>query len=381
MIPYGPNYIKTRNRKLVFDLFMEEEELSRAEITRKTSMSFPTVLKVVNFLISKNIIFETGGTRSNNGGIGRKGRLLRFNPNAYSAVGVVLEGQFANIGLVNLKGEMLESEFINLKEQKEELRFCMLLDKIKEILNRNESTPVLGIGVGLPKKVNPERKVVIEYSDSTIENIKVQDDIEALSETLGLPVFIENDVKTISIGETFLRKNSDLKDLVYISLGSGLGSAIILDGRLRRGVNFIAGEIGALIFDKPENIDFKNLSMESVEKKINLKAIKDKFGVNIGMDIKVTESLKQEITEYICRYLALIIYHFVHILDINEFVISGIIPEFLGDDFYLYLKFFVRRLLKTSIKITPGISHHGGIVGGGVMVFNNMLEDSILSQE
>ena len=60
MTSYVPEYLKARNRKTVFDLFLHERELSRAEIVQRTKMSFPTASKAVDFLISRGIISEIG---------------------------------------------------------------------------------------------------------------------------------------------------------------------------------------------------------------------------------------------------------------------------------------------------------------------------------
>lgn len=380
MESYDPNYIKSQNRKLVYDLFMAEGELSRAEITRKTTMSFPTVLKVVNYFISKKLVYETGINVPNDGA-GRKGRLLKFNPNAYGAVGVVFEGKYINLGLVNLKGEIIESLSLKIDEGNEDFKLLTLVGKIEELIKKHRNIPCLGIGFGLPKVVNPEKKTILEYSDTLIKELSFEDYTGLPLEILGMPVFIENDVKTVSIGEIFLRKKTEVGSLVYMSLGSGLGSAIILDGKVHSGMHFLAGEIGSLIFKSPDLLDYKKLSGEAVETKINIKAIKEKFGIDIHRDLIVTEALKQEITEYIADYLAIIIYNFVHILDVDEFVISGIIPEFLGEEFYQYLRFHVRKLLKTGIKITPPISTDTGVIGAGVMVFNNTVMNSILSDD
>ncbi|NLM10821.1 MAG: ROK family protein [Clostridiaceae bacterium] len=379
MESYDPNYIKAQNRKLVFDLFMAEGELSRAEITRKTTMSFPTVLKVVNFFISKKLVYETGINVPSNDGAGRKGRLLKFNPNAYGAVGIVFEGKYINMGFVNLNGEIIDSLSLNTDENIKEFMFSLLIDRIEELINNNKHIPCLGVGIGLPRAVNPGKKTIIEYTDTIIREISFEDYAGFSPEIFQVPLFIENDVKITSIGEMFLRKNSEIGSLVYISLGSGLGSAIILDGKVHRGVNFLAGEIGSLIINNPDLVDYKNLSKEAVEKKINIKAIKDKFGIDIRKGLNVSEALKQEITEYIANYLAIIIYNYVHILDVDEFVITGIIPEFLGDEFYQYLRFFIRKLLKTGIKITPSVNADAGVIGAGVMVFNNTIMDSVLS--
>lgn len=380
MESYDPNYIKAQNRKIVFDLFMAEDQLSRAEIVRRTAMSFPTVMKITDFFMSKKLVYDTGVSVSNSDGAGRKGRLLKFNPNAYGAVGIVFEGKYINMGFVNLKGEIIESISLNAGDDAENFRFSNLLDRIDGLIRSNGNIPCLGIGIGLPKAVNPEKKTMLEYSETAIKEISFEEYAGFSADIFNIPVFVENDVNTVSIGEIFLRKKTDVGSLVYISLGSGLGSAIILDGRVHRGVNFLAGEIGSLIIDNPDSLDFKNLSQEAVEKKINLRAIREKFGIDINRELKVPESLKQEITEYIANYLAVIIYNFVHILDIDEFVISGIIPEFLGDEFYQYLRFFVRKLLKTGVRITPPVNDNAGIVGAGVMVFNNTVMDRVLSE-
>ena len=68
MEPYLPNYLKGKNRRLVFDLLRERGQMSRAEITRDTGMSFPTAMKVVDAFLEKGLLVLTAKT------------LLRFLP-------------------------------------------------------------------------------------------------------------------------------------------------------------------------------------------------------------------------------------------------------------------------------------------------------------
>ena len=96
MEPYLPNYLKGKNRRLVFDLLRERGQMSRAEITRDTGMSFPTAMKVVDAFLEKGLLVELDETGPA-AGAGRKGRLLRFEPGAYRAVGVECEGRFARV--------------------------------------------------------------------------------------------------------------------------------------------------------------------------------------------------------------------------------------------------------------------------------------------
>ena len=61
MEPYLPNYLKGKNRRLVFDLLRERGQMSRAEITRDTGMSFPTAMKVVDAFLEKGLLVLTAG--------------------------------------------------------------------------------------------------------------------------------------------------------------------------------------------------------------------------------------------------------------------------------------------------------------------------------
>lgn len=62
MEPYLPNYLKGKNRRLVFDLLRERGQMSRAEITRDTGMSFPTAMKVVDAFLEKGLLVELDET-------------------------------------------------------------------------------------------------------------------------------------------------------------------------------------------------------------------------------------------------------------------------------------------------------------------------------
>ena len=67
-----------------------------------------------------------------------------------------------------------------------------------------------------------------------------------LSERIGVPVFVENDVNAASLGAVAITGQDDL---VYLSIGTGLAAGLVLDGRLRRGVHWAAGEIGHVPVD------------------------------------------------------------------------------------------------------------------------------------
>lgn len=370
---YSPSYIKYKNRKLVFRMFLENEELSRAEIVRKTTMSFPTVMKVVDFLLQKNIIIECGDATTNEEGVGRKSKILRLNPNAYAAVGIEIEGKFVHIGLLNLKGDVIDAQTMNVESINELPNLRRLSQYIDEVRKKYSSIPILGIGIGFPGSVNPFNNSIVKYKYLVKEEKTFSSLFQSFTEQLDIPFFLQNDVNMASLGETFLRRTDDVNDLIYISLGTGLGAGIILDGEIRHGANFYAGEIGKVILGDVDLDEQKKLSTQTLESFINLDAINRIFKVDIRSGNNVSDKTKKEISNYICKQLCLIINNLAYILDIPEFVIGGIIPDYLGDVFYDSITEYVQKICDLEVKISPPLSKYNGIIGGAVTVFENVL--------
>ena len=98
MNQYIPRYLKAKNRMLIFELIRSQRTISRGELVRQTGISFPTVLKIVDKLLELHVITESDAFEQLSGA-GRRGHLLCFNPKAFYAIGISLEGQFMSCGL------------------------------------------------------------------------------------------------------------------------------------------------------------------------------------------------------------------------------------------------------------------------------------------
>ena len=114
-----------------------------------------------------------------------------------------------------------------------------LCDLIAELLNGN---PVRAIGIGVPGLVDPTTGIVYD-----VLNIPCWKEIplgSRLEERFGLPVFIGNDANCFAWGEYVSGKGRGAASLVGLTIGTGLGAGIVLDGKLYPGVNGAAGEFG-----------------------------------------------------------------------------------------------------------------------------------------
>lgn len=375
MGPYQPMYLKSKNRKLVFDLFKQYKELSRAQIAKLTEMSFPTAMKVVDFLIQKNVILELGEFNTEMSGPGRRSKLLQFNPDAYHAIGVEVEGSRVIIGLINLQGEILSHETVHIITH-DNLDYFSEVIRVVKVQIKQSKAPVLGVGIGFPGNINPETNEIVSYNPLRITKpTSLTELLPKIHETLELPIFIDNDVNLACAGEHLVTDKSTQSSLVYLSLGTGFGSGIITKGKLWRGERFSAGEIGNLLMTPIDNSKQGIPGISSLEKSINLQALKNRFGIDFEKNEYIDSSQKEKVVSYLAPYLSTVIFNLLTVLDIRHYSISGIIPQKLNP----LLNMKISEILSTipeeigTVTISVPQSKFPVLSGAASMVFDQLI--------
>ena len=120
----------------------------------------------------------------------------------------------------------------------------VVLDEIKEAIAELFDGQVVGIGCGVPSVVDVETGTVFE-----VENIPSWTRVPLKAELerrFGVPTYVNNDANAFAVGEHVFGKGRAFRDMVGMTLGTGLGTGVIIDGRLHSGSNCCAGEIGAM---------------------------------------------------------------------------------------------------------------------------------------
>lgn len=376
MAPYVPEYLKSQNRKLVFDLFLKQQVLSRAEIVQQTEMSFPTVSKAVDFLLSRSIIEETAGSTESHGP-GRKRRLLKFNSSAYCALCLNFEGQYLDMGLIDLSGHLLCQQTMPFGVFLDREANSILATQMQAMLQKAPS-PVLGIGIGLPANVDPATNNVVSFAYAGIgAPIEFCDLFLGMAEQFDLPLFVENDVNLACQGEVFCRGSTEeLRNLCYLTLGTGFGAGIMLDGKLWRGAANRAGEIGHMLFQPAGGG-----SPCSLEDVIGLQAIDRRFGLHLLEDSTLTQAQKDAIIDSILEPLAASLYNVVYLFDLPHFILAGYLPNLLGQPLLDRLQTTVNQMLADSdrpVQLSRPCSSYNSLIGGASLVFEQTILNELM---
>ncbi|HEY5583419.1 MAG TPA: ROK family protein [Ruminiclostridium sp.] len=378
MAKYVASHLKDMNRKIVYKLISSIGEISRAEISRQTGISSPTVLKITNFLLQNDFIKEAGEGISH---IGRKPQILKFNPSAAYSIGVDFEGDFLKIGIVDLIGNVKAFKQIRVSGDFDEIISKKLYDYIEDIINNEgiSKNKILGIGLGIPGAIDVVN-CIVEFAPLvgiyTRRECKVI--IDELSSKSGLPVFLENDANAAAIGEYITRKLSPKCDLAYLSLGTGLGAGLILNGKIRRGIRNSAGEIGYMVFDK----DYHTYKSKAgwLESRINFQALTEKWEIykSIETEDKIEDFKNSKdfilLVDYVASYLGMCIANLNALLDLDMVVIGGVSTKRLGLPLIESVKQYMSKLRLLDIECELQSCEEPGIVGAASISTNSALD-------
>jgi glucokinase len=129
------------------------------------------------------------------------------------------------------------------------LTLDLLLDTLERELREGvRACPeVEAIGLGIPATIDRERGLAITSVNLPIVNVPIR---EMISERLGLPVFIDNDANTAALAEHRFGAARGARNVVLLTIGTGIGGGLVLDGELYRGTTGAGAELGHMVIDE-----------------------------------------------------------------------------------------------------------------------------------
>ena len=164
-------------------------------------------------------------------------------------IGIDLGGTNIAAGLVSEEGKILAQTSTPTMNEREAIEIvkdmAMLIDKLASEYGIDKSE-IKGVGIGSPGSIDFDNGVVVYSNNLKMEKFPLAEELNKLT---GLKVSVDNDANCAAMGE-YVAYEDRAKHFIFITLGTGVGSGIIVDGKMLHGFNGAAGEGGHIVIVK-----------------------------------------------------------------------------------------------------------------------------------
>ncbi|MBI3315354.1 MAG: ROK family protein [Candidatus Omnitrophica bacterium] len=168
-----------------------------------------------------------------------------------AAIGVDIGGGSVKFGLVTSHGRVLErGQFPTNPRGGKKLLFDQLVGQLRSLISGAQArhVKVVGVGLGAPGPIDVERGFI--YFFPNIPGWKNTPIRAELERALRRPVFVDNDANGVALAEFLYGAGKGMRNLIALTLGTGVGGGLVLNGRLFHGEAFSAAEIGHIVLDE-----------------------------------------------------------------------------------------------------------------------------------
>jgi len=316
----------SETERKILKLIKEHGKISRVDISRKTGLSKPVVSIVTSRLIKNGLIKEVGEGKSTKK-TGRRPIMLSFVPDYMYVVGLDIGGTKLEGVLADLEGNIVDKIVAPTKDVHTEKDLYDLVSHSVKALIKGRKNKILGIGIGVPGTVDWKTGIINYMPAFELRNVNLKDYVQ---KKFDLTVLIENDVNLDALAESKIGAGKGFKYILMVSIGTGTGAGLILNGAIFRGSYGKAGEFGYIITDWEKEKLFSRDSFGYLEEWFSGQALERKFSEKgLGSNLKDIFDLldKDKTVERIikegCEHLALAIANAIVLLNPEIVIIKG----------------------------------------------------------
>ncbi|HHX54887.1 MAG TPA: ROK family transcriptional regulator [Clostridiales bacterium] len=367
MITGSKELIRDINSTLVLETIINKGSISRANISKELGLTKTTVSSIVVKLLEKNFVLEVG---SDNTKLGRKPILLAFNANA----GYVISIEIGVDKIIALQSDLLGEKIKVLEREtpndNEGIR-DVLVEIIDCIKQKAESSTygLIGITLGIHGVIHND-----QISFTPYYSLSEFDLSSFLNQRFNTKVFIENEANLSVLGELSYMPN--YKNIASISVHSGVGLGLFINGDLYTGFSGYAGEIGHTIVDV-DGRDCPCGNKGCLEQYLSEKALLKEFKEATNLDYVDFDMLSSmyklankdaiAIFQKFVKYMTVCINNILNLYNPDIVIINSSFthhfPELTKD-----IEHSLNSRLNDVLHIYPSKLHHTSILLGGVSV-------------
>ena len=222
----------------LIDALRRRPVASRAELQADTGLSAASISRALSELRRSGLVAEEAAAVS---GVGRPPSVVRFRPEAAHVVGIDAGGASLRVEIVDLAGRFIARSSVTLRGAREPAAIIRrIADVVRTLATRVGARPIAA-AAGVSGIVDAAGGTVLLSPD--LPGLNGRDVATMLADRLDMPVAIDNDDLLAAAGEAAFGAAEGCTEVVFLSLGLGLGAGLLVGGRPVRGVRSAAGAI------------------------------------------------------------------------------------------------------------------------------------------
>ncbi len=239
--------VNSINKRNILEIVRNTAQISRVELAQQTNLSLPTVMKLVDEFIAKDLILDAGSGVSTGG---KPPKLLKFNYRSHYIIGVDINSSRIDVVLMDMAANVICDQIRDVGKNysaKQVIQYVIVL--IESLLQSSgiSGEMILGIGIGIEGMVDTHKGAVRQMPAFGWKDINVTTPIW---ERFGLPVVVDNDTRAMAMGEKLVGIACGIENFICVNVSYNVDAALVLNGNLFYGTGFSAGEAGHMTVEK-----------------------------------------------------------------------------------------------------------------------------------
>jgi predicted NBD/HSP70 family sugar kinase len=301
--------------------------MSRADLARDLELSPTSAGRLVEELLRLGLVAEGGRIVT---GVGRPQTRIQLNAAAAMVAGVSIRSRWVRVRLADLDGRVVASA----DEERQDGGADELARQVAGLVARlgtQANGPLVAVVIGISGAWDAVRRRVLAAPNlPTLEGVDALAAFRAaLAGQLGNgAIALDNDVNLAAVGERTFGAARGFDDVFYLSVGSGVGGAAIVDGEVHRGASGLVGEVGYL----PVTVDGREVRLEDALGRSALETFASELGIRTDGDVLAwlerDEPEHQPLTEHVARVLAQALVAVVTTIDPRLVVLGGSVGRY-----------------------------------------------------
>ena len=375
-----PQLLRRMTVRRILETLQSQGPSSRAELTRSSGISAPTVSKAVASLLEQGLLEEGEAPSAT---LGRPGRVLRLASERAQVLGVVLDATQCTVVAAGLDGRVEQTRTYSFLTPS---TYSQLIDEIAERvedLTASNGMATLGVGISVPGLIN--RRTQQALFSPNLHITDRQTPSRDLEERTGLSAVILQETHCLCLSERMLGGAQGLEDFAMLDVSTGLGLGVVSSGQLLSGHSGLAGELGHITMQPDGRVCgcgnrgcLETLATDSAF----VQRLSKKVGQAIPFD-KATDCAASHTIEFesaldeTCEYLSIAMAAAINLFNPQTLFVHGRMFELRDDLFASVVETTRQRTLKPSHEDCRIVQARGSKRQGAIAGMIHHLTDSL----